>query len=300
MLLALALALVPQDSPAFTPAEGLELRRTFRFESTIDTERAYVDRDSLHSSNEEFLAFSVLDRVSEVQDGRVTSFTRTFEDGEALKITRAGDTLEEEEGQYELAKEEVAFEREGEDFKASGEPDQDLLDGLRVSYDFTGLLPEEAAEEWEVSLEAWQTLDLWNGAPFEWEPGLGAGLTSPDAVIEETSEGKIELSPTGTVEQDGRKLMVIDIQGTIEHHRTSFLEKDGAFSMRIESEGTTEEEITGMMIWDLEGGHLNTLVVDVEIEATKTISTKVGERAPSVTEVTREGSSKLIAKFERL
>lgn len=323
MYLAVALTLLaPQETIEFVPREGLELRKTFSASMEGTSEQSMDEHGSMTMSQTSASTLVVVDKVVEAEDGQVLTLERLYEEAEMNMSHEMegpfGSDGGEMDGECELVDETITFtwDEENEEFSPSGDVNDELLEGLRYDYDFTALLPEGKVEEdatWTVEPEVWnECLDVMSGVPLEWpDPeGLEIGeyaeeeMEMPMPDVEEETDGEIELTFSGTREVDGIVLAVIEISGEVETE--SLVEFNHDFdegSSTNITNSTESEEISGTLLWDVKGGHLHSLEVEMEMEGTESseYTFVFGDQEMSgSSESDSSGAVTLAVSFERL
>ncbi len=248
----------------------------------------------------------VQDEYVSTKEGRPGRLQRKF--GEITYEMESEQTIDDEgntgegsgSGTSALASKTVRFDWDEGDEEyvksfVDGEGDTDLLDGLVEDMDLRVLLPkEEVAEgdEWEVEPTAFlATLIPGGNLSLEVELQRPAGdsrfpivgidartsASMPD-FLGETATGKIAARFTGTRDEGGRKLAVIELAVEIQTERDAakvmverwgddptgegvpFTMEEASYSFELDGEGE--------LVWDLEASRLHSYRLDAEAHLT--------------------------------
>jgi len=302
----------------FQPAEGSSLTRQFVYttEMALDDMSIEVDGEDMTPmigdvgmEIENTMTYVVTDDFVEVDDGKVIQLQRTFDElaGESEVQVDAAVASESTEAtsSSELVGASVLFtwDEDLEEYTVSaaedGDIEQDLLDGLDMGMDLSGLLPPDDVEEgdqWEVELAGLFGLIMPGGnlamTPDQGMPELDG--FDPEVfsdmiaeyqnraleLMEEWVDGSIDATFAGLREVDGRELAVItlDIDLEIEADLASIAQSavDALLSQVdipvpvtvsvdvAQVAGETSGE--GELLWDLEGGFGRALELSVDYE----------------------------------
>ncbi|MCP3914894.1 MAG: DUF2457 domain-containing protein [bacterium] len=292
LVLTLPLLVAPRDEIRFQPTEGLELTKTFerktQRENTSTSERG---GDSTQSSSAEYVLV-VTDTIVNADDERIAKLERTFDTAtaeiESSFVSERASVDNARSASSEIEEATVVFEwdEDEEEYVASSEDaDDEAIEELLFDYDFTALLPGEEVDEddsWEMEIEDFKDmLDPWKGHPFEWESSDGevteASAPSdegdrPEPEIDESEDGEITVTYSGTREEDGVTYAVLTITGEIETERTvDFSSDEGDRGNTMHQEATETRTIEGEALWAIEAGHLAELEIEVETSMTQSM-----------------------------
>ena len=311
--------MAPVDEFGFLPKEGLVVTKSFSM--TSETEQTtYSERgDTTNSSTAEY-TLVVTDTIAAAEDGRVTKLERVFDEVDAANESTLDFVGESREfsmsGSSELEDGTVTFvwDEDEEEYEISSDDiDDDLLEDLRYDYDFTALLPDEEVDEddeWEIDLDAFHDLmNFQGGIPMDWERSDGEVTSErsdaddqeePD--IEESHEGEITAKYAGTREEEGVTVAVIEIEGEYDTERSVEQSRDlERGSSSFHQETTETRSLIGEVLWNVEGGHLHSLEIEVELSGSGTMksSFRMGDREfNNDSESEQSGTVTLTVSFE--
>jgi hypothetical protein len=315
---ALFTAGAPQEI-LFAPADGLALVKTFEVVSEMDAETSSEHGGSTSSSNSE-RKLVVTDRVISAEDGRILRLERTYEEvaSEGENYVEFGDQSHEssQSGSSEIEGATVAFEwdeDEEEYLTESDDVSDDALEELLFDLDFTLLLPDgdvEEGDEWSLDPDGYRSvMDVWEGLPWEYENSDGETTSSsdeeggdvPEPETDESEDGELVVTFTGTRDEDGVTVAVLSLSGEIEADRTMDMTHEfEQGSTEVHSETSESREISGEALWNLESGHLLSLVIEVELSASGTSdnTTVFGDQEFEMeSEMQRDGTITLTVSF---
>lgn len=281
-----AAAIAPVDEIKLLAREGLTLTRTFQMVGEQESETTSESGSfSVSGTMEQELV--VIDVIQAVEDDRVLKLERTYdtisnEMAQARESDAGGSQEMTGSGSSELEGYSVLFEwdEDDEEYIASSEDvDDDLLEDLTYDYDFALFLPDgdvSEGDDWEIDIEAFLKITKpWDGLPIDMESGVdGADRRSDDdqePEIEESVDGELIATYMGTREEDGVTVAVIELEGEIEAEQSmsGTADFDGG-STEFESESTEESSIQGEVLWNIAGGHLHSLKIEIETESSST------------------------------
>jgi len=281
-----AAAVTPVDEIKLIAREGLTLTRTFEMVGEQESETT-SDRGSFSVSGTIEKELVVIDVVQAVEDDRVLKLERTYdtisnEMVQSMENDAGGSREITGSGSSDLEGYSVLFEwdEDDEEYIASSEDvDDDLLEDLIYDYDFAVFLPDgdvSEGDEWEIDIEAFQKITKpWDGLSINMESeGDGASRMADDGQepeIDESIDGELTATYMGTREEDGVTVAVIEIEGDIEAERSISATNDfDGGSSEFESESTEESSIQGEVLWNIAGGHLHSLKIEIETESSGT------------------------------
>lgn len=287
----------PGDELRFAPEQGLRLTKTLRrsSEESLDSSVAYFndeeqDAETDSSSSSEGLIV-LTDEYGASEDGRLLRLARSFDEVEYenLHSSEFGGEVHDFEvtGTSELTGSTIVFEWDEDDEEYSvrdedEELDDELLEDLRIELDFAELLPDggevSEGDEWTIEAEVFaQLMTPEDGIPIDWNSD-GWDDDEGDVVIEESDEGDMEESEShegevsaeyrGTREVDGVLVGVIALEGELTTDYASERDLDsnhatGSFSYEM----TRTRFVEGECLWNLEGGHLHSLFIELDTES---------------------------------
>ncbi len=297
------------------PAEGLTLVKTFEVTYESETENS-SERGSTSSSSEGERFLTVTDAYESVSDERITKLTRTFDriESSSENAFEFGGNQQEmsNTGSSDVEDATVVFEwdEDDEEYVAESEDvDDDVLDELPFDLDFTALLPDDEVEEddeWEIDGETFKTmLSPWEGIPWTYDQSDGESFSDdgdqPEPEIEETVDGEVVVTFAGTRDEDGVTVAIITLEGEIQTDRTidasREFEQGSSTSHQEVSETRT---IEGEALWNLDAGHLHSIEIRYETDATGTMesSFQFGDREfNNESDMEQSGSTKFTASF---
>ncbi|HJM55866.1 MAG TPA: hypothetical protein QF446_00930 [Planctomycetota bacterium] len=308
ILISLALFLGNSHDLSVKHEKGQVQRTSFTFEeqrtlsemsSTVNGENQGELDDMQHEQSYEASGVFV-DRTVGSTDSKRTVFDREYEElglEMAVQITPPfGESVDEEaSGESDLEGETVRFtwDADEEDFSPAfpeGEGgDEDLLEGLEAEFPWASYLPEEGVDtddEWDIAPEVLiQTIEVGGDMSMtnDGEGMLGSAMSEVSGGRDGEYGGEMTATLVGVNEVDGRDQAEISIevdvslvQDNTEIARADMQESDdfpeGAVVPDLESmviETTYEGE--GTLVWDVEGGYLVSLELELELEFTHTI-----------------------------
>ncbi len=267
--LALSLLVTSREELVFAPAKNLLLVKAFEFSSENESKDA-LDPGSSASTFGTDLEIIIRDAVIDRNDERVTRLRRTLVEISGDYWTSSGDTQEREALISEIEDATVVFvwDEENEEYAASSEdiPD-DMLEDLVYDFDFGSLLPEtevSAGDEWTIDAESFMNLMSPPGV-LTLHPDIGdyvyVGMDEQD--VEESHECEIRATFGGTRDEDGVRVGVVSLAGGIQSEEARDEEWD-SLTFHTEMAGTVE--IRGEALWNLEGHHLFSFVIEATSE----------------------------------
>lgn len=313
----LALALLPQagspaDSLRFAPEQGSTLTRTFEIERQMEGGDLEVVMDGfevppeflpvLDLEIESSQRVVLIDHYRKVESGRVTEFTRTYDEVELLvdesQAMSATDQSPESSSESEaradakLSGRTVRFlwDSDEEEYERSYEGDRAddderaLLSGLAATADLSGFLPEgevSNGESWDVDAAVLATL-LHPGGDLGliWEGDLAEEYSAfPEEV---TFEGTLRCKFTGRHERDGVSLATITVEGefTMVEVMATNLERVPGIDGDATETTTSQYEIEGELQWNLDAGHLAELELEASVEVESKLVRDPGQPGP--------------------
>lgn len=311
-----------EDLLRLEPKEGRVLVKTFEKTSEYEavTTAFWVGRVLHDVSSECHLV--VRDEVTALDEGRTKELERTYDEisrersgtceGNGGFHMGEGHLVEMSEAEGETVT--FSWEEEEEAYVASCRRlDRDQLRHLPYDYSFGALLPEgeiSKGDEWEIAPEvAFALLNPWRGIPMEVEREHGdkPPLDDFDIIFEgnavtEWFDGELVATYEGTTEVDGVQVAVIALEGEIEMDRTFELSTTARWSQWETSE---KRSIEGEASWNLAGGHLHRLEVEVELWRSWSLSEgypdpRGGEEYEETMTEVLEGKQVFSASFEEL
>ena len=318
-ILALAVARPVATELVFEPEEGTALARTFVFDTTaaLDELAVEVDGEDLSAMLGEFSfevegvqTYQARDEFVSVEDGRVVELHRTYEKlaGESETMVDAAMASETTDSTVssELEGETVVFtwDPDAEEYdKASGDGsdvDEDLLQGLSMSMDLSGFLPDEPVEEgdsWEIGVMNLAALYMPGGnlglLPDEMPDVEGFDMDAMTEMmskyqtwamdqLEDWVDGSATATFSGVQEVDGVRVAVIDIEMDMafEADFTDVMEEilsevlsqmDIPMDIDVTISSVVfdlDTEGEGKLMWSIEGkhGHSLDLAVDYDFD----------------------------------
>jgi len=317
------LALSPtREELRFSPASDTEVTKTFVIHGNWSSDEVTLDvsdgRDADIMIEAEWTrSVEVTDTYVSASEGRPTELRRTFEEiGDELQyeLEVEADGFEFSEAPSgertsELTGEIVSFTWDDEDESyrvafVDEDADEDLLENLVEDMDLRALLPEDEVAEgdrWEPDAAAVAALFLPGGdLSFETDvasdgtppeiliAGLApALLTDLDLLIGTLDDGEVKAVYSGTREEDGERLAVIELEVEFETSRDvsevmqAMLEPlseelPGIELERADLEFTFEGE--GRLLWNLSAGHVHSFELEGDATATleRTVSLDMG------------------------
>lgn len=304
----------PAEKLALLPSEGLELVKSF--EVTSETERSFESQRGESTSNTDASrTLVVTDVIDDVENGRVTRLSRTFDEiaGRAETETAAGDRSREfsSTGSSDLEGETVVFEwdEDNEEYEASSDDvDVELIEDLVFDYDFAALLPDDAVEkedEWSVDVDSFMAMiDPWDSLSMREhiDDGRGSSTDEEEPEAEETNDGEVVAVYEGTRDADGVKVAVLRIRGEVTTDRVIDATREFEHGIAVShSESSEERTVEGEALWDIEGGHLHSIDLDMEVSSSgTTVSTfeMEGREFSNEVEFESEGNVTFSATFE--
>ena len=285
--------LVPLEGLTFAPAEGDRLRTTYEFEGEYSMESMVLLVDgeemsghgSMPRTNQTLSEERVfLDTYEKVEGARVTRLVRTFETIDSTREDEiempSGTESKSTAAESELEGLQVSFDWDADegDYVASFSEDggdEELLEGLEASIDAALFLPEGPVQEgdsWELPASAF-ALFLAPGGHLKVET---AQRSWSDAAVASVRglEGDVTCTAGAEVELNGERLMeimlVVDVETSVE------LEGDVSEG---EARNETSYELSGLLLWNLEQGRLNSveLAGDVRMLGVTVKTVEMGE-----------------------
>ena len=262
------------------------------------------------------------DKILGIDDSDLSAFTRTYGElmGEMTRSTfdtDAGENTKERTMESPLDGLTVHFNREEGAFLASFPEDEDagdeeLLEDLPATLPFAGFLPEfsvEVDDEWEVGIEVlWDALNLLDGLALR-DPDLDEEDSKLMDLINDNDIVEIEGEVMATLSslEDGLATLTLAVEmietwdlteamntvrETDEDEGMGMPEMD-LFMNRKESEGE------GTLVWDLRGGHMVSLEIDLDFEIIQSVnmSMSMGPRDMKI-EQAMTTAGELTATFE--
>lgn len=304
----------PAEKLALVPEPGLTLVKSF--EATSATERSFESqRGESSSSTDATRTLVVTDVVDDVEDGRLTKLSRTFDEiaGSAESESTAGDRSREftSSATSDLEGETVVFEWDEDDEEyevSSDDVDADLLEDLVFDYDFSALLPDDEVEkdhEWSIDVDAFMAMiDPWEslGMNEHVEDSRGSSTDESEPDVEETSDGEVVAVYEGTRDADGVKVAVLRIRGEVATDRVIDATREFEHGVSVShSESSEERTVEGEALWNIEGGHLHSIELEMEISSSGTTVSNFemeGREFSNEVEFELEGDVTFSANFE--
>jgi hypothetical protein len=307
LLLLAPAALAPEDELRAAPKEGSSLRKTFRERTTwrLESMEQVLDGAPLANPVPEMLGsvsreLVVADVVRKAGGAAPLELAREYESVRGQAQLDFEIDVEEQSFTLDLASElegaRVLFERAGAgaEAQAKAEPGASapagLLGGLREDLDLRAFVTEEGVAEgdwWKVDAAALADVLAPGG---ELGLALEKGAVRPEQLmvldasevvattlcaLSETAgelEGEVLCTWTETLERDGRKLAVIEL----DWQSASRGEAGPELARRLETAGleTMREDLTldlafstkgeGQLVWDLAAGRARSLALELE------------------------------------
>jgi hypothetical protein len=272
----------------FEPEEGTVLTR--RFVATLDMDlvdyTATLDGDELELNELELNISSVetievTDELVGVEDNRPTEIVRTFDELTQEATVTANGEESEQLSTSALEGRSLRFEwDEGAEYYTietadeEGDLDDETLEWLEEDMDLRALLPEdevEVGDSWEIDEGVYLPL-MWPGGLLDFRDE-GEEEEVPDYRRELNQETIENLTGEGEVtfekvrEEGGVRVAVLRIDLEVETDASA-----------TESEGPTDidhgldisRRIEGVILWDLDHGHLFSVELEAEVEMTRT------------------------------
>jgi hypothetical protein len=232
-------------------------------------------------------------------DSKRTVFDREYEElglNWSIEITPpfGEGTNEETSGESELEGATVRFTWDADDeeftsaFPEGEDGDEDLLEGLTAEFPWASYLPEEGVEaddEWNIAPEALiQTIELGGDMSLtDDQEGMPSAMGQIRGGMDEDWDGEMTATLVGVTEVDGRAQAAISIEVDVSIERDNTEEAraemeqpddlpEGAVIPDLESmEIETTFEGEGTLVWDVDGGYLVSLELELEIESIQTV-----------------------------
>jgi hypothetical protein len=270
-------------SPAFAVEEGTEIVKVFEqsFDVELDSISMVFDGNEmptdgfdLSMTREMTSRIELSDSYVSVGDGQPNKLKRSFVSlsGESISdtVSPQGEEHKEDTETSELEGATVVFtwDADEEEYTITfdeDEGDEDLLEDLEEDTDLRAFLPEDDVEEgdsWKIEGKAFDALfspggDLkLEGEEEEEEDGL-------NSQFEENLDGDMLGTYKGLREVDGVEVAVIELSGELWSEAEEDVEQGmGEGSMTA----ALTMEITGELLWDLEGGHFASVEVEGAVE----------------------------------
>ncbi len=308
LTLAAPFAALPVHDLVAKHEKGQVRRTTFSTEesremtemSSVMNGEEHAMPDMVHEESRS-LAGVFVDTCLSTDSGELTGFSREYTDlagGMSIEIDNPfGEGISEDAaGDSDLNDLTVVFALEDDGFEAKFPDDQggdeDLLDGLTALFPWSQYLPEEAVEEdseWELAPTLLgDTLDLGGdlGITFDEDsPFFGDDESNNEFEPDVTYDGSFTATLSGTEEVDGRTLAEITLEIDISEFadQTESMQAevgtppddlpDGMMQPDIESMTVeTLYEGEGTLIWDIKGGYLVSLDLELTTESTQVMS----------------------------
>ena len=263
----------------FQPDKGSQVRKVFESRAELEMIELSVSMNgeplpagALGDASmlvEESVEVTFVDRYVEVADGRPLKLKRSFESlakHSTLETTLPGQEPEDKQSSSDLEGETVVFDWDADEEQYSAEPDEDsnvdaeLLGRLEEDADMRAFLPDgevEVDESWDLD-----TLAL----VYALDPGGDLGLDADkeederelDDLLRENTTGDAKATFAGTREEGGTTVAVIRFEGE--------LRSEGEITTLEGSEQSIEVrmDVKGVLLWDLEHGHMHTFEADME------------------------------------
>ena len=278
---------------------SFEARRSLTGRSSIVNGEEHPGREGVRQEQTYSAKGVLVDRTVRVDDSTLMVFDREYEELELNLSVEVddpfgADTDEEVSGESDLEGATVRFTREDDEFAAEfpeGEAgDEELLDGLTAEFPWADYLPEEDVDEkdgWEIAPEVlFRTFDLGGDMSLRTddEGPLDSAMKEVSADSDGDYGGDMSATLVSVSEVDGRVQAEISIevdvfllQDRTEITRAQMAEEpdDLPEGMAVPELHSMEEETLyegeGTLIWDVEGGYLVSLELELEFEATQTL-----------------------------
>ncbi len=288
---------VPADELAFAPREGQRVTKTFvmAIESVLDEMEMEVNGEKppmpeIENETNWTSSITVTDHFVEMGEGRPVKLERTFdglsaESSTSVKNPMAGPQDFETTSSSELEGLSVVFtwneETEAYDVAFTGEhedEDHKLLEGLEEDMDLRDFLPGRAVAEgdtWEIDPNAVMAFLAPGGnlklAPEDPPAGMDLGNDFDFASQLGDIEGHCTATYRGTKEVEGRRMGVVALAVEVESANdiTELLveaveqgAQQAGMNISVDSADVEVEfELSGELLWDLESGHVFSLVL---------------------------------------
>lgn len=301
LLLAMSAVVHPQseaDELRLEAKEGRVLVRTF-----AKSGECVAVRSTFWSGRTEFVTSSecqlvVRDEVTECAGGRPTELERTYDEIARKRSGSYEGNVSYIHGDTHLAEcsdvqgETVTFSWDEDEEKYIARCtslDREQLQNLQPDYEFGGLLPEDEVakgDEWNIAPEVVLTLlDPWSGIVMEAERLHGWSPPSDDLDIVNTEgdgvdvsyDGELVATYVGTKVIDGVRVAILALEGEIETDLT--VDRPSA-SFLSYAEVSATHTIEGKATWNLGGGYLHLLKVEIELLRIQTMGMNVPNPTP--------------------
>lgn len=247
------------------------------------------------------IAMRIDDRYASTGDGRPVRLERSY--GEVEAGFRAEVT--EETGEEDLVEDDLESELDGEGVAWTWDPDEEdwvatsldedrpladeLLDALHFDLDGLGLLPEaEVAEgeSWEVDAAA-LTAILGLGSDLALQPTAGdmademvpAVMCASPAFGCESISGELTASYVETIDEGGR-FARIELAGELSGEgeptamMMAYTDALGGEGAMTEASVETDLELEGELVWNLDEGRVESLVLEGPLDLTLMVGTE--------------------------
>ncbi|GEM_PF-6693208 len=308
LLLCLAISLSAPHDLTSKHEKGQVRRTSFSFEeersmvemsATVNGEEQPAMEGMSHIQTSSGSGLFV-DSTTRVEDSECMAFERVYEELEynaSLEVDNPfGEGMSEVPSfESELEGMTVRFTRDDGDFVAEfpeeDAGDEELLEDLVGELPWDNFLPAGSVEdeaEWEIESETFfQTLDLGGDLSFEAdEEGALSSAMASDNDGDADYSGEVTATLISVSEVDGRMMAKISLEvdaskleDNTESARAQMEERgqpddapEGALMPELESmEVEIAYEGEGTLMWDVEGGYLVSLEMELELEASQTM-----------------------------
>jgi len=269
---------------AFAPEEGLVLTKTCDFVLSMELSEFALTFNGEEMELEETPEGTngteghlvVVDTYDAVDSERATKLTRRFE--EATRHTEstgpAGDNDEDKESPLQGMT--VVFTYDGDEYAVAYGPDdedgdEDLLEDLEAEIDFVALLPDREVEDgdsWTVDASEFGDLFAFGGdLHFDEEEDETMQRLINEA-LDDNLTGEFTCTFAGMRDLDGRSVAVIELaieaEGDADDESTQDV-GDSGFEVEVTSSAHGEIDLTGELLWDVEGGHFAALTLSGDL-----------------------------------
>jgi len=343
LLLALPLLLAPRTLELeFSPEEGESVTVTYQMDHELELtgleivmifngEENEQDSEIPEVTRRTLETVQYTDEFLEVEDGRPTKVSRTFEElsyvQTEVRTDEDGDEIENvDEGKSELADVSVLFEWDDEDEEYTttfadedSELDEELLETLELTGHLCSLLTDaelEEGDEWDLDVDVFRKMCAPGGdhsVVMESEAANEDDENDDEEYTEQFNdnlEGDITAEFKETRDEDGVEVAVIGL--TVElSTEVELLEE---ITVNFDTDGEIEAgegqivrthqvyyDLEGELLWNIDEGRAFSFVLegDAELEMCEALSTEMGEFSlENRTTTTFEGTVKHQISFD--
>ena len=295
--------LLPPSGDRLSLAEEADrtYRRSFDVESTLELADTRFFIDGEEETEDEFDVtyvevfrkhLVVVDTVEEVAEGSASSFEREYVElsgYDAFEWSMLDESLDEKSNSTsKLEGVKVRFVTDGEAFEPSFAEEtrfeDALIAGLEAVLSLGSILPPEEVEighTWLIDIDFFRGLVSFGG-DLHLEPEDGEPLLEEFEMEDLDLDGNIEGCYVDRREEQGRVLALIELKLDVgsyvdmSEHALEFLGLEGENWEDVDPPGDLSWEMdetyvgTGMALWDIESGCLQSLTLELEVTRTET------------------------------